>query len=47
VGKPVGGSQVRYSEDFGAMRIDADWKQITFQIITRTGRLVDSYTLTR
>lgn len=47
VGEPVEGSQVRFDEDFGAMLIDADQQQITFQFITRAGRLVDSYTLTR
>lgn len=47
VGRPVDGSQVRYNDDFGAMRIDADEWQITFQFITRTGQVIDTYELTR
>jgi tartrate-resistant acid phosphatase type 5 len=46
-GKPVQGSQVRYYDDFGAMRIDADGKRITFQFITRAGQIVDAYTIVR
>jgi tartrate-resistant acid phosphatase type 5 len=47
VGRPVDGSQALYDEDFGAIRIDADEWQITFQFITRAGQLVDSYSITR
>jgi tartrate-resistant acid phosphatase type 5 len=47
VGRPVDGSQVRYNENFGAIRIDADERQITFQFITRTGQVIDSFSTTR
>jgi tartrate-resistant acid phosphatase type 5 len=47
VGQPVQGSQVRYDDDFGAMLIEADEGQITFRFLTRSGRQVDEYTITR
>jgi hypothetical protein len=42
---PVSGSQVRYNGDYGAMLVEADNSQITFQFITRTGIVIDTYTL--
>lgn len=39
------GSQVRYNGDYGAMRIDATDTQIQFQFVTRTGQVIDTYTL--
>ncbi len=39
------GSQVRYDADFGAMLINADQTQMTFQFITRTGAVIDTYTI--
>jgi tartrate-resistant acid phosphatase type 5 len=39
------GSQVRYSNDFGAMRVVANDAAITFEFITRIGALVDTYTI--
>lgn len=42
---PVPGSQVRYSSDFGAMLIEAGESYMTFQFITRTGLLIDTYTI--
>jgi hypothetical protein len=39
------GSQVRYNDDYGAMLVEADPRQITFQFITRQGVLVDTYTI--
>jgi glucose/arabinose dehydrogenase len=42
---PVEGSQVRYREDHGAMLIEASEEQITFQFITRSGQVIDTYTL--
>ena len=39
------GSAVRYNTDFGAMRIDATARAITFTFITRTGQTIDTYTL--
>jgi tartrate-resistant acid phosphatase type 5 len=47
IGNPVEGSQVRYNEDFGALQVDAMPTQITFQFVTRTGVVVDTYTVTR
>ena len=40
---PLAGSVVRYSADFGAMRIDAAENYILFRFFTRHGRQVDSY----
>ena len=39
------GSQVRYNGDYGAMLIEANPDQLTFQFITRHGELIDSYSL--
>jgi hypothetical protein len=39
------GSQLRYNDDYGAMLVEADPSQITFQFITRQGVLVDTYTI--
>jgi hypothetical protein len=47
IGQPVQGSQVRYSDDFGAMLIEADEQHITFRFVTRTGKQVDEYTINR
>lgn len=43
---PIAGSQVRYNDDFGAMRIDAADTNITFQFISAGGTVVDKYTIT-
>ena len=42
---PISGSQVRYNADFGAMLVNADQNQIQFQFITRTGAVIDTYTV--
>ncbi len=42
---PLPGSQVRYQLDHGAMLIQADHTQITFQFMIHSGELIDSYTL--
>ena len=42
---PVVGSQVRYNGDYGAMLVEASAEHITFQFITRTGAVIDTYTL--
>ncbi len=42
---PIPGSQVRYNGDHGAMLIEASDSHIVFQFITRTGLLIDTYTL--
>lgn len=47
IGTPVPESQARYNADFGAMLIEADGRQITFQFINRGGKVIDSYAITR
>jgi tartrate-resistant acid phosphatase type 5 len=42
---PVQGSKVRFNDDYGAMFVVADEHQITFSFVTRTGEIVDEYTL--
>jgi hypothetical protein len=42
---PVAGSQVRYNGNYGAMRVDANDTSMQFQFITRSGAVVDTYTL--
>jgi tartrate-resistant acid phosphatase type 5 len=42
---PVPGSQVRYNSDYGAMRINASDTAITFEFISTSGNVIDSYTL--
>jgi len=42
---PVLGSEARFSSDYGAMLVEADASHITFQFITRTGEVIDTYTL--
>jgi hypothetical protein len=39
------GSQVQYRDDYGAMLVEADDRQITFRFYTHTGELVDEYQL--
>ncbi len=39
------GSQRRYNEDHGAMRVQATDTTIEFQFITRTGEVIDTYVL--
>jgi fibronectin type 3 domain-containing protein len=39
------GSQIRYFADWGAMLVNASRDQIDFQFITRTGMVIDSYTI--
>ncbi len=43
---PLDGSQVRYNGDYGAMLVTANASQIDFQFITRTGVMIDDYTMT-
>jgi hypothetical protein len=42
-GTPIAGSMVRYSADYGAMLVEATSTSITYQFITRTGKIVDTY----
>jgi tartrate-resistant acid phosphatase type 5 len=44
---PVAGSAVRFSADFGAMLVDASSDSITYQLITRAGVLIDTYTVVK
>jgi hypothetical protein len=44
-GTPVQGSEVRYNSDYGAMLVNAYTDSIVFRCYTRTGTLVDSYTI--
>ena len=44
-GTPITDSQVRYNGDFGAMLVTATSDTITFQFITRTGSIIDTYIL--
>lgn len=41
----LAGSQVRYNSDYGAMRVEASDRLITFQFFSRRGELIDTYTL--
>ncbi len=38
-------SQARFNQDYGAMRVEANGTTMKFQMYTRTGLLVDEYTL--
>ena len=42
---PISGSQVRFNQDYGAMLVEANPQTLTIKFITRTGQLVDQYTL--
>lgn len=42
---PVPGSQVRYNDDYGAMRVQATETTLQFEFINRSGELIDAYAL--
>jgi tartrate-resistant acid phosphatase type 5 len=44
--QPVEGSQVRYNDDYGAMRVEASETSIEFQFVNRAGEVVDVFELT-
>jgi tartrate-resistant acid phosphatase type 5 len=46
IGAAVAGSQVRHSDDYGAMLVTATAEKITFQYYTRAGVLKDTYSMT-
>jgi hypothetical protein len=46
-GATMPGSQIRYNDDYGAMLVVVDAAQITFQFITRSGQVIDTYQLVR
>jgi hypothetical protein len=41
------GSQVRYADDFGAMRVNASDTSITFQFVNTAGTVIDTYTMNK
>jgi hypothetical protein len=41
------GSQVRFNDDYGAMRVEATSRKITFQFITPSGEVIDTYEIER
>ncbi|MEA3351559.1 MAG: metallophosphoesterase [Chloroflexota bacterium] len=41
------GSQSRYNGDYGAMLVDATKDSLSFQFITRTGSVIDTYTISK
>jgi tartrate-resistant acid phosphatase type 5 len=43
----VGGSQVRYNQDYGAMLVEASEDNLRFQFVNRQGELIDSRELAR
>ena len=44
---PIAGSQVRYNADYGAMLVVASETDLTYQFVSRTGSVIDSYRQTR
>lgn len=42
---PVSGSKERYKENYGAMHVSASDTAITFEFISLTGAIIDSYTI--
>ena len=46
VGNPIEGSQVRYDSEYGAMLVQANDVNLTFQFINTGGTIIDTYTLT-
>ncbi len=42
-----GNSIVRYNRDYGAMRVEATSHKIAFQFITRHGKVIDTYEISR
>jgi len=42
---PLPQSQVRFNQDYGAMRVEATDTYIKFQMFSRTGALIDEYTI--
>jgi hypothetical protein len=44
-GKAVSDSEVRYQADYGAMLVEADSDRIVFKFYSRSGLLIDAYTI--
>ncbi len=47
IGFAAAGSIVRFNDDYGAMLVTATEQQISFQFITRSGSVVDEYTISK
>ena len=45
LGTPIAGSQVRFNKDYGATLATADDTSLNLKFITRTGALIDDYTI--
>lgn len=45
MGAPIAGSQVRWNSEQGAMLVESQNGSISFMFITKSGRIVDNYTL--
>jgi hypothetical protein len=45
--KIVPGSQIRFNQDYGAMRVEAQSDSLKFQFFTRAGLLIDEYTISK
>ena len=43
-GKPIQGSQVRYSDNYGAMLVTATATTITYQFVAIDGQVIDTFT---
>jgi len=46
-GATVPGSQIRFNQDYGAMRVETGNSSLKFQFYTRAGILIDEYTIRR
>ncbi len=44
-GRPIVGSQVRFNDDYGAMRIDASAERLELEFVTRAGTSIDRIVL--
>jgi tartrate-resistant acid phosphatase type 5 len=44
-GPPIPGSQVRFTDEYGAIQIDASSNVLTFSFITRLNETIDTYTI--
>jgi tartrate-resistant acid phosphatase type 5 len=44
---PVPGSQVRYNSDYGAMRVTADSRSVTFEFINEQNQVIDTYAISK
>ena len=47
LGPPISGSLFSYTDDFGAMRVEASATCLAFQFVARTGVVIDSYALSK